>query len=237
MEDSKDKRVQPYPDPVREPEEMVTKTYEYHHPFNYTNVEVFRRYFSGGEFHGLEMNPVNSIAVEPQFQPPDTITITHEQPIVRVVVMGSTCQPPGYIQLEAEPLEEFYREDHYPGTTAARFRIGNLWGMHMRWDQWTSGEYNTDEPFEPITDIKGRPYPHYYGREKCLEGKPHLKTRQMKASYRENPLVGMSAAVFEIPKSCKVTITGGGEVYGWQDDNYPDDIHYSFRVIRTTVLV
>ena len=31
-------------------------------------------------------------------------------------------------------------------------------------------------------------------------------------------------------------IQGGSTVPGWEEDNYPDDIHYSFRVIRVTVV-
>lgn len=59
---------------------------------------------------------------------------------------------------------------------------------------------------------------------------------QMKSHYRENPLAGMSSAIFEIPKSRKVTISGGSELCAWTDDDYPDDIHYSFRIIRVTVV-
>ena len=45
----------------------------------------------------------------------------------------------------------------------------------------------------------------------------------------------MSCAVFEIPKSQKVTIMGGSETTGWLTDNAGCDDHYSFRTIRTTV--
>ena len=31
--------------------------------------------------------------------------------------------------------------------------------------------------------------------------------------------------------------SGGSEAPGWTDDNYADDVHYSFRIIRTTVVV
>ena len=46
----------------------------------------------------------------------------------------------------------------------------------------------------------------------------------------------MSSAIFEVPPSKKVTIRGGSEMPGWSSDQTPDDGHYSFRMIRTTVL-
>ena len=55
--------------------------------------------------------------------------------------------------------------------------------------------------------------------------------------YRENPLVGMSCAIFEIPRSHRVIITGGSEICAWRDDDFPDDVHYSFTIIRTTLAV
>ena len=30
-------------------------------------------------------------------------------------------------------------------------------------------------------------------------------------------------------------MTGGSEICAWQEDNYPDDVHYSFRIIRVTI--
>ena len=38
--------------------------------------------------------------------------------------------------------------------------------------------------------------------------KPTMRDRTLKTHYRENPLADMSSAIFEIPKSRKVTITG-----------------------------
>ena len=58
----------------------------------------------------------------------------------------------------------------------------------------------------------------------------------VKGHYRENPLAGMSCAIFEIPKSKQVRITGGSEPLAWSTDNFPEDTHYSFRIIRTTLL-
>ena len=47
----------------------------------------------------------------------------------------------------------------------------------------------------------------------------------------------MSCAIFEIPKSPRVIITGGSEICAWSDDDFPDDVHYSFTIIRTTLAV
>lgn len=57
-----------------------------------------------------------------------------------------------------------------------------------------------------------------------------------KSHYRETPLVGMSAAIFEIPASKSVRINAGGQTPAWQSDNYLGDHHYSVRIIRTDVL-
>ena len=46
----------------------------------------------------------------------------------------------------------------------------------------------------------------------------------------------MSCAIFEIPKSKKVKIMGGSESPNWTEDNYSWDDHYSFRIIRLTVV-
>jgi hypothetical protein len=97
--------------------------------------------------------------------------------------------------------------------------------MHLRADQWSAGP---GEPFE-IHNASGDAYP------KQLPGR--LADRRLKLISRELPLAGMSCAVFEIPRSRTVRITGGGAVPGWMSDNYPDDNHYSFRIIRTTVVV
>ena len=58
----------------------------------------------------------------------------------------------------------------------------------------------------------------------------------IKAIYREFPLAGMSCAVFAIPPSKSVRVMGGGAVPGWHEDNWPDDVQYSFRTIRVTVV-
>lgn len=152
----------------------------------------------------------------------DCIIIEEEEPIVRVAVIGSACTPPGYVMLEAEPCEEFYRGgDYIKGTAPVRFRQSDLWGMHIRGDQWLSPV--------PVDTAYGVIPPE---RLKC---NPGLRDYSIKTHYRENPLAGMSCAIFEIPKSRKVIVMGGSETTGWLSDDYSDDDHYSFRTIRTTV--
>lgn len=152
----------------------------------------------------------------------DRIIIAEEQPIVRVAVIGSACTPPGYVMLEAEPCEEFYRRGDFLRCSAPlRFKQGNLWGMHLRADQWGT-RVHADFGYEDIPTGLIKRYP---GIEKV----------NVKAHYREFPFTGMSCAVFEIPKSRQVTIYAGGERPIWASDNTPDDDHYSIRVIRTTV--
>ena len=108
-----------------------------------------------------------------------------------------------------------------------RMRINGLWGMHLRYDQWYTRTAEvtgvmSDEPYEKMP-------------EAFLESNPSLAQGSLKTHYREWPLAGMSSAIFETPPSKKVIIMGGGETPGWQSDNFPDDVHYSFRIIRTTV--
>ncbi len=55
-------------------------------------------------------------------------------------------------------------------------------------------------------------------------------------TYRNSPITGMSCAIFQIPKSKLVRIKSGSTIPGWEEDNYPDDIHYSIRIIRVTVV-
>ena len=154
----------------------------------------------------------------------DCIIIQEEEPIVRVAVIGSACTPPGYVTLEAEPCEEFYDRGGFIKCTApVRFRQGNLWGMHLRADQW--GTFAAGElSYEPIPEGMVKLY-------------PGTKNQRVKLSCQEVPFTGMSCAIFEIPKSRKVIIQGGSENIGWLTDNSPDDNHYSFRTIRTTVAV
>ncbi len=222
-----EQRVDPYPDPPQTRIKMVTETYEYHLPFNYANITVARQYQKGREFHGVEMNPVNSVAQDDRHLPPDTITIVETDPIVRVAVIGSACVPPGYVSLEAEPTEDFYSPVDVPGVAAVRYRVNNLWGMHLRCDNWLSIADGC------VRDEDGREYPDIPQARKDIV--PGLAKYRTKGHWRENPLAGMSSATFEIPASRKVVISGGSEVCAWTNDNFPDDVHYSFRIIRVTV--
>ncbi len=239
---SEEKRVPDYKDGVQEVEEFTLRTCEYRVPFNYENIEVNRRYYHGAEFHGVELNPTNAILGESKSVPGDSIVIRETAPIVRLVVMGSACTPPGYVMVECEPEESFYREDEMRTVMPLRFRISNLWGMHMRADQWwcwgkadelrgeaTVGDYTANQggraPYEPMPQAI---------LEEQKNWAPH---GTVKGHSRENPLAGMSCAIFEIPKSRQVRITGGSEPLAWSTDNYPEDAHYSFRIIRTTVLL
>ena len=225
------KRVKPYPDPPQTRQRLALETYEYHMPFNYPNITVDRRYMCGPEFHGVEMAVVNSITGrDAEHLGPDTITIVETEPIVRVVVIGSACVPPGFVQLEAKPLKEFYKAVDVPGASAVRYRLGNLWGMHPRFDQWQA------QSEAEIRDHTGQPYSEIPdARIKNVWGIQGDHKYKLKSHYRENPLVGMSSATFEIPKSREVIISGGCEPCAWTDDSFPDDVHYSFRMIRITV--
>lgn len=223
------RKVGGYPYPPQTRERIKTETYEYHMPFNYPNIAVDLRYLRGQEFHGVEMNPVNAIGAEMNHHPADTITIVEDDPIVRVAVIGSACTPPGFVTLEAEPIPEFYKPVDVSQTAALRFREDNLWGMHQRSDNWLAVAE------APIKDFEGRVYDEIPQARKEL--KPNLGKYRMKTHYRENPLVGMSCAIFEIPKSRKIIISGGSDVITWTTDNYPTDNHYSFRTIRVTLAV
>jgi hypothetical protein len=224
-----EKKILYYRDKPMERKRLTTETYEYEMPFNYRNIEVKRRYYRGTEYHGVEMNPVNSIARDGDHFSADTITIREDRPIIRVAVIGSACTPPGYVQLEAEACESFYRPQDIRSLMPLRFRINGLWGMHIRADNcFVIGKDLGIKRLEGgYADIPG---------EYC-EDEPFLKNCSLKTHYRENPLSGMSSAVFEIPESRKVIVSGGSEIPGWSSDNYPDDAHFSFRIIRVTILI
>jgi len=227
MNKKREKKICPYEEGIMKRIELVNlRTYEYHLPFNYENIQVNRMY-NEGETHGMELNPVNSYWPDTERRPPDNITISEDRPIVKVVVIGSACTPPGYVQIECEPVDGFRRDDEMIRVMPVRFRQNNLWGMHLRGDQWltpTPGvKSSNDMEYDKIPEEMLRKAPG------CL------KDRYMKADYSEFPLAGMSCAIFEVPMSKKVLITGGSEISGWQDDNFPDDIHYSFRIFRITV--
>ena len=218
-------------EPMRRKLKLVTEEYEYELPFNYPNVTVVRRQYEGGEFHGIELNPVNSISGQKDYEPMagDAIIVEEPHPIVRVAVIGSACTPPGYVQIECEPVQGWRRPDELESVMPVRMRINGLWGMHLRFDQWYSRQPEVQDGAEKVS---------YEKIPKALiERYPGLAEGSVKAHYVEWPLAGMSSAVFETPPSRKVVVMGGGETPGWQTDSFPDDFHYSFRIIRTTVKV
>jgi len=218
---SQQQRVPGYEDdPVQQRKELALKTYEYIFPFNYPNIEVNRHQYYGGEFHGMELLPINTDADTLTQEAADSIVVTEACPIVRVAVIGSACTPPGYVTLEAEPTEDFRRANELAEVMPVRFRISNLWGMHLRLDQWL-GKGEAD-----------RPLPQDF-----IDQWPRFEGGTFRCTTQEMPLAGMSCAIFEIPRSLKVSISGGAEIAGWASDAAPDDAHYSFRIIRTTVAV
>lgn len=223
---AEEQHIPGYDDPVQEPEELSFKTIEYRMPFNYRNITVNRAY-QGGEWHGVETFPIKTHPEDKatSCRPADYIEIRQEDPIARVVVIGSACTPPGWVGLECDPIEGFRRPNEVTQTIPARFRIDGLWGMHLRWDQWSAGPGEKLEMNHPG---------HEYYPEELPPGQSH---NRLKAIDREFPQLGMSCAVFEIPQSRTVRILAGSQVPGWTIDNFPDDVHYSIRVIRTTTVV
>ncbi len=227
MSARKEQRVPPYTDGLMQRIELSNyRTYEYRVPFNYENVRVERRY-NCGETHGMELNAVSSYWPEPERRPADYIEIAEDDAIVQVDVLGSACTPPGYVQLMAEPIEGFRRSDEPDMILPVRFRINNLWGMHLRVDQWAVEDVTVPRFVGegPFGDLPGD----------FKEKNPSIAKCRVKSDHREFPLTGMSCAIFSIPLSKKVRIMGGCENPGWTDDNFPDDVHYSFRIIRVTV--
>ncbi|MGI5977488.1 MAG: hypothetical protein ACOX68_07325 [Candidatus Limivicinus sp.] len=221
---AEDKKVYPYSDPVQKRIEITGfKTYEYLVPFNYENVNVVRVY-DQGELHGMELNPINAYWPDNRQPPADYIEVVEDEPIVHVDVIGSACTPPGYVQLMFEPCDDFYRPDEIKALVAPRMRQNNLWGSHLRADQWAT-----------ITPDVRR---FYAPDETYVKDNPNiLPDCYVKADWREFPLTGFSNASFDIPRSKSVKISGGSETPGWVGDDAPPDAHYSFRIIRTTVAI
>lgn len=113
---------------LQEREAYTTITYEYMAPFNYPNfcVELGRTDpYVGAEF--------NEDGVELDVPPYGAITFEEQEPIVRVTVIGSACCPPGFILLQAEPMEWKYPR------SGVKMRIDNLWGEHLRIEPWQKG--------------------------------------------------------------------------------------------------
>lgn len=104
----------------------VTEVHEYWAPFNYPNVAVE----VGREGSGAE---VNTDGVELDIPPFGAITITEDEPIVSVTVIGSACVPPGCVILHAEPIEWKYPR------SGVKMKVENLWGEHILADVWRGG--------------------------------------------------------------------------------------------------
>ena len=223
-----ERAVKPFADPVQNVIEYTTRDREYHHPFNYRNTKVVA-FCNDPSNSGLELNPTNNLdgRTNEDPQPGDYIELTEKDPIVRVVVIGSACTPPGYVTVEAEPCDGFRRPDEVVELMPLRFKIDNLWGTHVRGDCWIKPNENGGKPL-PENFVKNWPY--------CsLTDFPprHVYTGVTGHNY---PLAGMSCAIFEIPASKKIRVSGGAQLYGWTGDHAHGDCHYSFRMIRTTVL-
>ncbi len=109
-------------------ETYVPLVKQYWAPFNYPNIQVElgrTQPYLGAEF--------NYDGVELDVPPYGAITITEDEPIVGVAVIGSACVPPGFVILHAEPVEWKYPR------SAVKMRIDGLWGSHIRIDQWRRG--------------------------------------------------------------------------------------------------
>jgi len=173
------------------------------------------------KFYDAHGAPVSDVAG-------DCIVVREEKAIVRVVVIGSACTPPGYVQVECEELPSWRRKDEIVTIMPVRFRINNLWGMHLRADQWLTqtagvGRAGFDVSYESIPPG-------------LIEVYPGLAGSHVKSDGYEFPFAGMSSAIFEVPPCRKVIIRGGSEMPGWSSDHAPNDGHYSFRIVRTTVV-
>ena len=158
-----------------------------------------------------------------------------------VTVIGSACTPPGFVMVECDPIEPFRRDDEMHSVMPVRFRIGNLWGMHLRVDQWwhagLSGSGGDDALHDNAPPMPGGRGAYEKIPSAMMEQYPRWAPHgAVKGHYREHPLAGMSCAIFEVPASRRIRITGGSELPGWTEDNYPNDNHYSFRIIRTVVM-
>jgi hypothetical protein len=216
---------------------LVTETFEYDMPFKYANIRVVRWFTPGREGHGVELGVINA---EPQagLRDPlpheaDHIVIEETDPIIRVAVLGSACTPPGYVQLECDPVPEFRNNWESASALPVRFRAENLWGMHLRVDALLA-----NAAVEPkIGPPQGAHYEAMPEAIRTLYPSTRENPWHVKSHYAENPLAGMSCAVFEIPPSRRVRVSGGSLSTGWTGDNFPTDNHYSFRTIRTTVLL
>ena len=136
-----DKRITGYPnDPPRERKALNLTTYEYEFPFNYPNVGV-DRVWVGGERHGIELFPIKTTdgSTATTQTSSDWIVIEEDHPMVQVAVIGSACTPPGSILVECDTIDSFRHDGENERAVSARFRVDNLWGMHLRADLLQQG--------------------------------------------------------------------------------------------------
>jgi hypothetical protein len=225
--------------PVQQRVRLVTETYEYEAPFKYDNIDVRRHTMRGREGHGVELCMVNySVDAhgDQHDYAGDAITITEDQPIVRVVVIGSACTPPGWVQIECEPIAGWQTDVEFDGVLAPRFRANNLWGMHLRVDALHTRGGAVTPDFDRV-NAETTAYATQPERQPELYPSTAERPIFCKSHYRENPLAGMSSAIFEVPPSNRVIIQGGSQMPGWTSDNFPGDHHYSFRTIRLDLQV
>lgn len=223
-----ERAVKPFADPEQHVIEYTSIDREYHYPFNYRNM-AHHCYCNDPAMSGLEMNPINTVDGRTQDAAPgDYLELVEERPIVRLVVIGSACAPPGWVAIEADPLEGFRPPSEIAENMPARFRIDNLWGTHIRGDMWNRKAEDGGREL-PQNYVDYWPYCH------DLE---FPKTRSyFRITGANYPAAGMSCAVFEVPASKRVRILGGSMAYGWTvDEAQGADCHYSFRIIRATVL-
>ena len=136
-----DKRITGYPnDPPRERKALNLTTYEYEFPFNYPNV-VVDLVWVGGERHGIELFPIKTTdgSTATTQTSSDWIVIEEDHPMVQVAVIGSACTPPGSILVECDTIDSFRHDGENERAVSARFRVDNLWGMHLRADLLQQG--------------------------------------------------------------------------------------------------
>ena len=114
--------------PVRQPEKFTTERRVYTTPFMYDNVEV-------GEFS--EIDPTKGIEF---IADTGYLTITEDQPIVAVTVVGSGCTPKGYVICEWWDQGESI--DNMKDQLVKRQRHENLNGIHPSiWLQLLMGTF------------------------------------------------------------------------------------------------
>jgi hypothetical protein len=114
------------------------KIYEYNFLFNYSNIEV-KRVYHGSEKHGMALFLIKQTAIHKQSpMPANSIVTRKNEPIVRVVMIGSAYTLPGYVTLEADPIRGERRDGETIRAVPIRFRADNLWRMHLRSDLLTT---------------------------------------------------------------------------------------------------